>query len=204
MNRLSWFFFGAIFACLLAAAAGAVILHDARGFSASEPPGALERWIARRARSAAMPAGARARANPLENSPEVLAEARAHWADHCATCHANDGSGDTLLGKHTSPPAPDMRLPATQKLTDGELFYVIQNGIRLTAMPAWSSGSAHDEQDSWKLVYFIRHLPQLTLAEKQEMVKLNPKGPDDLKEEEEEKKFLEGQGEAEPHEQHHH
>jgi mono/diheme cytochrome c family protein len=204
MNRLSWFFFGAIFACLLAAAAGAVILHDARGFSASEPPGALERWIARRARSAAMPAGARARANPLENSPEVLAEARAHWADHCATCHANDGSGDTLLGKHTSPPAPDMRLPATQKLTDGELFYVIQNGIRLTAMPAWSSGTAHDEQDSWKLVYFIRHLPQLTLAEKQEMVKLNPKGPDDLKEEEEEKKFLEGQGAAEPHEQHHH
>jgi len=204
MNRLSWFFFGAIFACLLAAAAGAVILHDARGFSASEPPGALERWIARRARSAAMPADARARPNPLQNNPEVLAEARAHWADHCAACHANDGSGDTLLGKHTSPPAPDMRLPATQKLTDGELFYVIQNGIRLTAMPAWSCGSAHDEQDSWKLVYFIRHLPQLTLAEKQEMEKLNPKAPDDLKEEEEEKKFLEGQGEAEPHEQHHH
>lgn len=204
MNRFKWFLCGAIFACLVAAAAGAVILHDARGFSASEPPGALERWIARRARSAAMPADARARTNPLQNTPEVLAEARAHWADHCATCHANDGSGDTLLGKHTSPPAPDMRLPATQRLTDGELFYVIQNGVRLTAMPAWSNGSAHDEQDSWKLVYFIRHLPQLTLAEKREMEKLNPKAPDDLKEEEEEKKFLEGQGEAEPHEHHHH
>ena len=71
-------------------------------------------------------------------------------------------------------------------------------------MPAWASSSAHDEQDSWKLVYFIRHLPQLTLEEKQEMQKLNPKAPDDLKEEEEEKKFLEGQGEAEPHEHHHH
>jgi mono/diheme cytochrome c family protein len=204
MNRLGWFFFGTIFACLLAVAAGAIILRDARGFSASEPPGALERWIARRARSAALPSGARARTNPLQNTPEILAEARAHWADHCATCHANDGSGDTLLGKHTSPPAPDMRLEATQKLTDGELFYVIQNGIRLTAMPAWSSGSAHDEQDSWKLVYFIRHLPQLTLAEKQEMEKLNPKGPDDLKEEEEEKKFLQGEGEANTHEHHHH
>ncbi len=204
MNRLGWFLCGAIFACLLAVAAGALILRDARGFSASEPPGALERWIARRARSAALPSDARARPNPLQNSPEVLAEARAHWADHCATCHANDGSGDTLLGKRTSPPAPDMRLPATQKLTDGELFYVIQNGIRLTAMPAWGSASAHDEQDSWKLVHFIRHLPQLTLEEKQEMQKLNPKAPDDLKEEEEEKKFLEGQGEAEPHEHHHH
>jgi mono/diheme cytochrome c family protein len=204
MNRLGWFLCGAIFACLLAAVAGAIILRDARGFSASQPPGALERWIARRARSAAMPADARARTNPLKNTPEVLAEARAHWADHCATCHANDGSGDTLLGKHTSPPAPDMRLEATQKLTDGELFYVIQNGVRLTAMPAWASGSAHDEQDSWKLVHFIRHLPQLTLEEKQEMGKLNPKAPDDLKEEEEEKRFLEGQGEAEPHEHHHH
>jgi mono/diheme cytochrome c family protein len=204
MNRLGWFFFGVIFACLLAVAAGAVILHDARGFSASQPPGALERWIARRARSAALPSDARARPNPLQNTPEVLAEARAHWADHCATCHANDGSGDTLLGKHTSPPALDMRLEATQKLTDGELFYVIQNGIRLTAMPAWSSGSAHDDEDSWKLVHFIRHLPRLTPEEKQEMQKLNPKSPDDLKEEEEEKKFLEGQGEAETHEHHHH
>ncbi len=195
---------GVAFACLVAAAGGAIILHDARGFSASQPPGALERWIARRARSAALPSDARTRPNPVQNTPEVLAEARAHWADHCATCHANDGSGDTLLGKRTSPPAPDMRLEATQKLTDGELFYVIQNGVRLTAMPAWSSGSAHDDEDSWKLVHFIRHLPQLTLEEKQEMQKLNPKGPDDLKEEEEEKKFLEGQGEAETHEHHHH
>jgi hypothetical protein len=97
-----------------------------------------------------------------------------------------------------------MRLEATQKLTDGELFYVIQNGVRLTAMPAWSSGSAHDDEDSWKLVHFIRHLPQLTLEEKQEMQKLNPKAPGDLQEEEEEKKFLEGQGEPEPHEHHHH
>ncbi len=204
MNRLGWFFFGAIFACLLATAAGAILLRDARGFSASEPPGAFERWIARRARSAALPADARARSNPLQNSPEVLAEARAHWADHCATCHANDGSGETILGKHTSPPAPDMRLDATQRMTDGELFYVIQNGVRLTAMPAWSSGSASDELDSWKLVHFIRHLPQLTLEEKQEMEKLNPKGPDDLKEEEEEKKFLQGEGEADVHEHHHH
>ena len=97
-----------------------------------------------------------------------------------------------------------MRLPATQQMTDGELFYIIQNGIRLTAMPAWGGGSAHDEQDSWKLVHFIRHLPQLTLEEKKEMEKLNPKGPDDLKEEEEEKKFLKGEDTHEAEVGHHH
>jgi mono/diheme cytochrome c family protein len=204
MSRLKWFLFGAALVGVIAFALGRAVLANAHGFSAAEQPSTVERWIARAARSAALPSDARARTNPLPNNPEVLAEARAHWADHCAACHSNDGSGDTLLGKRTYPPAPDMRLAATQQMTDGELFYVIQNGIRLTAMPAWGGGSARDEQDSWKLVHFIRHLPQLTLEEKKEMEKLNPKGPDDLKEEEEEKKFLKGEDTHEAEVGHHH
>ena len=145
------------------------------------------------------------RTNPFPNSPDILAEARAHWADHCAVCHANDGSGDSPMGKRTYPPAPDMRLPATQNMTDGELFYVIMNGVRMSAMPGWSGGSIHDEHDSWKLVRFIRHLPQLTTEEKKEMEKLNPKGPDDIKEEQDEERFLRGEDiHEEPSEQHHH
>jgi mono/diheme cytochrome c family protein len=204
MSRLKWFLLGAASLGLVALAIGSVLLENAHGFSAAERPSVVERWMARAARSAALPADARARTNPVQNNAEVLAEARAHWADHCAGCHSNDGSGDALLGKRTYPPAPDMRLPATQQMTDGELFYVIQNGIRLTAMPAWGGGSSHDEQDSWKLVHFIRHLPQLTAAEKKEMEKLNPKGPDDLKEEEEERKFLKGEDTHEAEVGHHH
>jgi mono/diheme cytochrome c family protein len=204
MNRLRWFLFGAISLLGAGFAAGMFFILNNRGFSASAEPSHIERWIARTVRSVALPSDARTRTNPLPNNPEVLVEARAHWADHCAACHSNDGSGDTLLGKRTYPPAPDMRLAETQQMTDGELFYVIQNGIRLTAMPAWGGGSARDEQDSWKLVHFIRHLPQLTLEEKKEMEKLNPKGPDDLKEEEEEKKFLKGEDTHEAEVGHHH
>lgn len=156
----------------------------------------------------AIPAVARSLKNPAPNTPEVLAEARAHWADHCAICHANDGSGEALIGKRTYPPAPDMRLPGTQQLTDGELFWIIQNGVRLTAMPAWSGQGSHDEEDSWKLVHFIRHLPQLTLEEKREMERLNPKSPEDIKEEQEEEKFLRGDADeptdAGPEHHHHH
>ena len=158
----------------------------------------------------AMPAEAKSRINPIPKTPEVLAEASAHWADHCFSCHANDGSGDTVMGKNLYPPAPDMRLPATQQLTDGELFYIIQNGIRLTGMPAWGSGTSQDEEDSWKLVHFIRHLPEITLEEKKAMEKLNPKSPDDLREEQEEEKFLRGEDgheaipEATPEHHHHH
>jgi mono/diheme cytochrome c family protein len=205
MRGYVWFVAGAVAAGVLAAAASALLIMNAHGFSASEAPSGLERWVARRARSAAIPSGASARADPVAETPEVLAQARAHWADHCAVCHGNDGAGDTPMGKRTYPPAPDMRLPETQQLTDGELFYIIQNGIRLSGMPAWGSGSAQDEEDSWKLVRFIRHLPQLTVEEKMEMEKMNPKSPDDLKEEEEEEKFLKGEEtNAHPIEHHHH
>lgn len=117
--------------------------------------------------------------------------------------HANDGSGETLMGKHMYPLAPDMRKPATQSLSDGELFYIIQNGIRLTGMPGWG-GSDHDAEDSWKLVHFIRHLPDLTIEERKQMEKLNPKGPEEWKEEEEEERFLKGEGTNEPQQHHHH
>ena len=97
-----------------------------------------------------------------------------------------------------------MRLPATQELTDGELFYIIQNGIRLTGMPGWGNGSERDSEDSWKLVHFIRHLSQLTLEERKAMEKMNPKSPDELREEQEEERFLRGEDSHEAIPEHHH
>jgi mono/diheme cytochrome c family protein len=164
----------------------------------------METWAAQKSRALAMPAEAKSRTNPVAASAETLADGRAHWADHCFTCHANDGSGDTPLGKNLYPPAPDMRLAATQQLTDGELLYVIQNGIRLTGMPAWGTGTAKDEEDSWKLVHFIRHLPQITVEEKKAMEKMNPKSADELAEEQEEERFLRGEDNHETTPEHHH
>jgi mono/diheme cytochrome c family protein len=204
MHRLRWFLLGAALPIVIATIAGTVVLWNAHGFSAREQPTAVEAWFARIARFAAIPAGARSVANPVPKTSQTLADARAHWADHCAVCHANDGSGDTIMGRRTYPPAPDMRLPATQRLSDGELFYVIENGVRLTAMPAWGGGSAHDEQESWKLVHFIRHLRQLTDEEKAEMKKLNPKSPEELREEQEEEGFLKGEDSYEKPISHHH
>ena len=204
MIRLRWFLLGVVSFGAIALLAAALVLLNAHGFSALAQPTAVEGWIARRLRSAALPSDARSRTNPVPNTPEVLAEARAHWADHCALCHANDGSGDTSMGKRTYPPAPDMRLPTTQRMSDGELFFVIQNGIRLSAMPAWGGASDRAAEDSWKLVHFIRHLPQLTAVEKKEMEKLNPKSPEELKEEQEEERFLKGEDIDDQQIKHHH
>lgn len=163
-----------------------------RGFSAQDNPSAIETYVAKTARRLSVPASGRDAKNPFAPTAEVLSEARAHFADHCAICHGNDGRGKTQIGQNLYPKAPDMRLPDTQNLTDGEVYYVIHNGIRLTGMPAW--GTEEKDEDSWKLVLFIRHLPQLTPLEEREMEALNPKGPAEKQEEQEEEQFLnEGQ-----------
>ena len=164
------------------------------GVSARPEPGAAEVALARRLRGALIPAGAREARNPLPLDPRLLAEGRDHFADHCASCHANDGSGDTALGRNLYPRAPDMRGPATQVLTDGELFYIIENGVRLTGMPAW--GSPGRAEESWKLVHFIRHLPALTPDERASMALLNPRSPDEWRQLQEEADFLSGKGRA--------
>jgi mono/diheme cytochrome c family protein len=191
-----------VVAVALIAVAAASVLHD--GVSARAKPTALETMMAREVRHMAIPASARSMQNPIAETPENLRDARLHFADHCAICHANDSSGDTLIGRNLYPKPPDLRREETQKLADGELFWIIENGVRFTGMPAFG-GALGSDQDSWKLVRFIRHLPQLTDDERMEMERDNPKGPEDLKEEQEENDFLQGAPiQQKPEGAHHH
>jgi mono/diheme cytochrome c family protein len=139
------------------------------GFSAREKPSALEAFLARRARGLATPPGVKQMRNPLRPTPLDIAEARDHFADHCAICHANDGSGKTMINEGLYPPAPDLRERGTQDLSDGELFYIIKNGIRFTGMPGWGG----EDDEKWKLVLFIRHLPELSEKEMALMKEIN-------------------------------
>ena len=190
-----------VLAAGLAIGAGVSMLHN--GLSARATPTAMEAMLARNARRMAIPANARNEPNPITASGQTLQEAMAHFADHCATCHGNDGSGDTLYGRGLYPKPPDLRLPETQKLSDGELCWIIENGIRFTGMPAF--GSTHGSQDDWKLVLFIRHLPQLTVEERAEMERDNPKGPHEHEEDREEQDFLQGKPvQQKPESEHHH
>ena len=168
------------------------------GVSAREQPGAVEEFVARRVRDMAISRRARSLTNPVEPSPEAIAEGREHFADHCAVCHANDGSGNTEMGQGLWPKAPDMRLPQTQNLSDGELFWIIENGVRFTGMPGWRTGTKEGESSSWQLVHFVRRLPQLTPEEIEEMETLNPRSPAEVRQEIEEEEFLKGGGAESP------
>ena len=184
---------------VLGAVVGGLLVYSVarRGLSARSEPSRVEEALARGMRRFATPRAVRSMTNPVEATPAVLQEARAHFADHCAVCHANNGSGDTAIGRSLYPRAPDMRGEATQALTDGELFSIIENGIRLTGMPAWGTGTPEGEHDSWALVHFVRRLSSLTEDEIQEMESLNPKGAEEWRADDEARRFLAGE-EVEP------
>lgn len=138
-------------------------------FSARAKPYALEELIAENLRFLAYPPEAHTAKNPLRMTELELAEARDHYADHCAVCHNNNGDGKTMINDGLYPPAPDLRDEDTQEMSDGEIFYIIKNGIRFTGMPGWGGS----DDDNWKLVGFIRHLPQITSRELEFMREIN-------------------------------
>jgi len=176
---------------LLVAAAGVWLSSLIGNYpGARGAPTATEVALARRLRSWSVPRGARKGKNPFVSSPELLKESARHFADHCASCHGNDGSGATEMGHNFFPRVPDMRVDATQRLSDGELYYIIHNGVRWTGMPAW--GDPDSDTDSWKLVLFIRHLPQLSPDELHDMERFNPKSVAEQEDEQEEEEFLNG------------
>ncbi|HEV2063140.1 MAG TPA: c-type cytochrome [Thermoanaerobaculia bacterium] len=162
------------------------------GFSARDTPHAAEAFLAQRMRHWAIPANARKMKNSFSDSAEAVAAGREHFADHCASCHGNDGRGKTEIGQNLYPKAPDMWGKETQSLSDGEIFYIIKNGVRLTGMPAWGQDTSEDDQASWHLVSFIRHLPWITPKELEAMKAMNPVSPMEMNEEKDIDNFLEG------------
>jgi len=164
-------FYKALIATLLLlfvlAAIGAVfVIH--RGFRATSEPSAIEAVVARSVRNFAIPRAARNEKNPLPATSENLEEGRENFRARCANCHGHDGSGLTPMGQNLYPRVPNLNSARTQSLTDGEIHYIIENGVQLTGMAAWGNPHLKTEQDAgWKLVLFIRSLRGLTGPEKE-------------------------------------
>lgn len=175
----------------LASIVGA-IWFTSQGVGAKPVPGPIETRLSRAARHYLIPAAARARTSPTPGTADTLRAGLEHWADHCASCHGNDGSGQTAMGQGLYPKPPDMRLADTQDLSDGELFYIIEEGVKITGMPAWGTGTPEGEAASWHLVQFIRQLPSLTDDDLARMEELNPRGRAEWQALEEERRFLSG------------
>jgi len=147
----------------IVAVTAAYVVVRRGGLAASAEPGRLERSVAGRLVRLSIPADADRQQSPLGGQAEVWRQAREHYLDHCAVCHGRDAKGHTEMGANMYPKVPDLTSTEVQRRSDGALFYIIQNGIRWTGMPAWKN--EHSPEDTWKLVAFIRKSPTLAEAD---------------------------------------
>jgi predicted CXXCH cytochrome family protein len=159
-KKVLWAIAGAAF---VASAAAVFLLW--RGFRATSVPSHIETVVARTMRNLAIPHQARIQQNPLRATPENLEAGREDFLARCAVCHGFDGSGRTPAGQGLYPRVPDLCAEQTQNLTDGELGFIIENGVQLTGMPAWGAAHQASPDASWKLVLFIRGLGPLARQE---------------------------------------
>jgi mono/diheme cytochrome c family protein len=96
--------------------------------------------------------------NPLPFTPENLAAGKEAFSHYCVACHGMDGQNTGVPFADTmSPPVPMLNSAEIQSYTDGQLKWVIDNGIEPSGMPS-SKGILSDDE-IWSTVLFIRHLP---------------------------------------------
>jgi mono/diheme cytochrome c family protein len=169
-----------------------VLATGSVGVGADIKPGLIERTLAPWARDRSVQRHAPKAKNPYVGDADAIATGLDHYRENCLVCHGAPGLPATELAKGLNPPAPSLGKEESDT-PDGELFWVTKHGIRLTSMPAF--GPTHTDEEIWKIVAFLRHLPELSAEER-----------DFLREgaEDEAHHHEEGSHEAQHHEEQHH
>ena len=144
--------------------AGIALTAGLVDFSASTPPGRLEERVATFALNRSVERHAPKVANPLARSPAAVAAGLALFRTHCVACHGAPRVDPTEGGASLNPPAPGLTLACVQARSDGELRWIVSNGIRMTGMPAF--GASRSEKEIWQLVAALRRLPKLSSEER--------------------------------------
>ncbi|GGG88603.1 cytochrome P460 family protein [Edaphobacter dinghuensis] len=132
------------------------------GCTANKQPSEQEASLANAAKDVTIPLQAGKMTNPLPETDEIVSQGQEVFLGSCAQCHGADARGDTNVGRSMYPPAMDLTSAHVQHWNDAELFWIIQNGVRLTGMPSWKASIS--ENDTWKLARFIHSLPRRDAA----------------------------------------
>ncbi|MDB6018467.1 MAG: cytochrome class protein [Pedosphaera sp.] len=144
-----------------------ILVSGALDLSASGKPGAIEKTLAPWAFERSMAGRFPKKNNPFANDASAWAAGMAHYRENCLICHGAPGIEGNELSMGLNPPAPALDAPEVQELSDGQLFWIVKNGVRWSGMPAF--GPTHNNAEIWKIASFLRHLPHLTPEEKEQL-----------------------------------
>lgn len=138
-------------------AAAALALAAALPSCKATPPGRLERAVAAQVKRR-LTVGGRSDVNPLAPTEETLRAGRRAFSAYCFVCHGLDGQNTGVpFAEAMSPPVPRLSSPEVQAYTDGQLRWIVENGLYPSGMPA-SRGILNGEE-MWSIVLWLRHLP---------------------------------------------
>jgi mono/diheme cytochrome c family protein len=140
-----------------------ILATGAVNTGADVKPGLVERTLAPWGRDRSVEKRAPKEKNPYAADPAAITTGFDHYRENCVMCHGAPGVAGAELSKGLNPPAPLLG-KGENDTPDGELFWVIKHGIRMTPMPAF--GPTHTDEEIWKIVAFIRHLPNLSPQER--------------------------------------
>jgi mono/diheme cytochrome c family protein len=169
---------------LLVAMTCAVLLSSCK----VSQPGSMESKVMREVKQK-VTIGGKDDKNPVPDTQAIIDEGKGHFMHHCQICHGNDGQSTGVpFAQQMSPPVADLKSEDVQGYTDGQLKWIIQNGINPSGMPAWKGILTDDEM--WKMVRYMRHLP----------AKGSLGTPEIFKEEQEEHEHMHGEAAHEGHE----
>ena len=123
---------------------------------AARPPGKLEQAVMTRAKRVAF--GGKGDKNPFPPTADNVREGQRDFSHYCTACHGLDGQSTGVpFAQAMSPPVPSLASSEVQGFSDGQLKWIVENGVFPSGMPA-SRGILNDEE-MWRIVLFIRHLP---------------------------------------------
>lgn len=120
-------------------------------------PGNFETAVAREVKQK-ITIGGKDWKNPTPDTPDSIKEGGEHFQHHCMICHGLDGHATGVpFAMKMDPPVPDLASKDVQDYSDGQLKWIIQNGIGPSGMPGWNG--ILDENEMWLVVRYLRHLP---------------------------------------------
>jgi mono/diheme cytochrome c family protein len=156
--------------CLLV---GGIIVFVWRGgynVAATVPHWKITHWFLEKVRERSISTHSKGIVVPPLNNPKLIEAGFRNYHEMCRLCHGAPGYSQTEIARGLYPSPPDLTKEESVKgRKDAQFYWIIQNGIKMTGMPAF--GSTHEEQELWGIVAFLRRLPGLKPEEYRAMLK---------------------------------
>jgi len=135
--------------------------------AANHPHSKLTLWFINKTVMQSVQHRARGINPPDLSRPSMVTSGSYHFQQMCVQCHGGPGVERSEAGEGLYPQGPNLA-GAKRHWTPKELFWITQNGLKMTGMPAW--GRTSTDEEIWAMVAFMEQMPAISPEKYQQML----------------------------------